>query len=143
MHSVPCHLRRSAAVVAVVVGSFGWLAGWLAGGVAGWVAGSAVGLVARPAHAEETPSSYGAPAKVDTPILRLPLMKAATKIDGVMEKGEWDDSSALSAFFYDYGQGDFRFMAAPQTQVEVYGGFGFNFPTLTHDFGVAGAVVNV
>ncbi|MFM8708392.1 MAG: hypothetical protein ACKOHK_10000, partial [Planctomycetia bacterium] len=82
-----------------------------------------LGLAGSLAAAEETPSSYGAPAKVDTPILRLPLMKAAPTIDGVMEKGEWDDSSALSAFFYDFAQADFRFMAAPQTQVEVYGGY--------------------
>ncbi len=42
--------------------------------------------------AAETPSSYGAPAKVDTPILRVPLMKTPPTIDGVMRKGEWDDS---------------------------------------------------
>ena len=103
MHAAPHFPRRSAAVAAVFLGFAGWLAG----------------LFAPPAAAEETPSSYGAPAKVDTPILRLPLMKAAPTIDGVMEKGEWDDSSALSAFFYDFAQADFRFMAAPQTQMEV------------------------
>ncbi|MEX0670562.1 MAG: hypothetical protein WD060_08920, partial [Pirellulales bacterium] len=86
---------------------------------AAWLAGFAD----MRAGAEETPSSYGAPARVDTPLLRLPLMKAPPTIDGVMQKGEWDDSSSLSAFFYDYGQGDFRFVAPPQTQLEVYGGF--------------------
>jgi len=108
MHA-PRFSRRVAAVAAVLLG----LAGWFA----------APAATDQAAAAEETPSSYGAPAKVDTPILRLPLMKAAPTIDGVMEKGEWDDSSALSAFFYDYAQADFRFMAAPQTQVEVYGGY--------------------
>jgi hypothetical protein len=107
MQAAPRSPRRLAAVAAVFFG--------LAGGLAGFAPPRAA--------AEETPSSYGAPAKVDTPILRLPLMKAAPKIDGAMEKGEWDDSSALSAFFYDYAQADFRYMAAPQTQVEVYGGF--------------------
>jgi hypothetical protein len=87
---------------------------------AAWLAGS---VFAPPAGAEETPSSYGAPAKVDAPILRLPLMRAAPTIDGAMQKGEWDDSSSLSAFFYDYGLADFRFMAPPQTQLEVYGGY--------------------
>lgn len=103
MHASPHVFRHMAAVAAILT----CLAAWSAGLAA----------------AEETPSSYGAPAKVDTPILRLPLMKAAPTIDGVMEKGEWDDSSALSAFFYDFNQAEFRFMAAPQTQVEVYGGY--------------------
>ena len=73
--------------------------------------------------AAETPSSYGAPAKVDTPILRVPLMKTPPTIDGVMRKGEWDDSSSLSGFWYDYGQADFRFMAPPQTQVVVHAAY--------------------
>jgi hypothetical protein len=73
--------------------------------------------------AAETPSSYGAPAKVDTPILRVPMMKAPPTIDGVMQKGEWDDSAALSAMWYDFLQADFRYMAPPQTQVEVYAAY--------------------
>ena len=85
--------------------------------------GFAICLLSAQVEAAETPSSYGAPAKVDTPILRVPMMKAPPTIDGVMQKGEWDDASALSAFWYDYAQADFRFMAPPQTQVEVYGAY--------------------
>jgi hypothetical protein len=80
--------------------------------------GAACGLFAA-----ETPSSYGAPARVDTPILRLPYMKTPPTIDGVMAAGEWEDASALSGFWYDYGHADFRFMAPPQTQLNVYAAY--------------------
>ena len=76
-----------------------------------------------PAHAVETPASYGAPAKVDTPVLRVPFMKKPPEIDGVMAPGEWEDASALSGFWYDYGQADFRFLAPQQTQVQVYSAY--------------------
>ena len=71
----------------------------------------------------ETPTSYGAAAKVDTPILRVPFLKKAPEIDGTMAPGEWEDASALSAFWYDYSLADFRFMAPQQTQVQVYAGY--------------------
>ncbi len=74
-------------------------------------------------YGRETPMSYGKAAKVDTAILRLPLMKKAPEIDGVMSPGEWEDASALSGFWYDYAQSDFRFLAAIQTQLQVYAAY--------------------
>ncbi|MCG3147030.1 MAG: hypothetical protein PCFJNLEI_00466 [Verrucomicrobiae bacterium] len=68
-------------------------------------------------RAVETPTSYGAAAKVDTPVLRLPFMKTAPVIDGSLAPGEWEDSSALSGFWYDYSLSDFRYLAPQQTQV--------------------------
>ena len=75
------------------------------------------------APAADSPTSYGEAAKVDTPILRIPFMKKRPTIDGVRAAGEWEDSSALSGFWYDYGQADFRFMAPMQTQLQVYAGY--------------------
>jgi hypothetical protein len=71
----------------------------------------------------ETPTSYGEAARVDTPIIRLPFMTRPPTIDGVMGEGEWADSSSVSGFWYDFAQSDFRFMAPPQTQLQLYAGF--------------------
>ncbi|MDA0840941.1 MAG: DUF6067 family protein [Planctomycetota bacterium] len=75
------------------------------------------------ASAEETPTSYGPASRVDTPILRLPFMKKPPEIDGALAAGEWEDSSALTGFWYDFAQAKFTFLAPMQTQVEVYGGY--------------------
>ena len=72
---------------------------------------------------EELPTSYGAVAKVDTPILRIPHTKNPPKIDGVMAEGEWEDASALSGFWYDFAQAKFYFLAPIQTQLQVYAAF--------------------
>lgn len=80
-------------------------------------------LLGLAAGAIESPTSYGEAARVDTPVLRIPLMKTAPTIDGVMAPGEWEDSSALSGFWYDFGSADFRFMAPPQTQLQLYAGY--------------------
>lgn len=72
------------------------------------------------ADCRETPVSYGAPARVDTPILRVPMMKTPPEIDGVMSPGEWEDASALSAFWYDFARSDFRYLAPIQTQLQTY-----------------------
>jgi hypothetical protein len=84
----------------------------------------AAGLFAAPAaRAIESPTSFGEAARVDTPILRVPLMKTPPTIDGVMSPGEWEDSSALSGFWYDFATSDFRFLAPPQTQLQLYAGY--------------------
>ena len=74
----------------------------------------------------ETPPSYGAASQVDTPILRVPMMRTPPEIDGVMSEGEWEDAAALSGFWYDFTQNDFRFMAAPQTQLQLYSAYDEN-----------------
>ena len=78
------------------------------------------------ADAQETPTSHGEVASIDTPILRVPYTEVSPQIDGVMEPGEWDDSSSLSGFWYDYAEesgSDFRFMAPRQTMPVVYACF--------------------
>ena len=72
------------------------------------------------AEAIESPASSGEAATVDTPILRIPLCLKKPVIDGKFEEGEWEDASALSAFWYDRTQADFRFLAAPQPQLQLY-----------------------
>ena len=89
-------------------------------------------LLSLTAPAAETPSSYGEPAKVDNPILRIPYMRKAPEIDGVLAPGEWEDAGALSCFWYDYTQADFRFMAPMQTQLQVYGAFDKEFLYLAY-----------
>ena len=69
------------------------------------------------------PTSFGEARNVDTPILRVPFLTKPPEIDGVMSPGEWDDASALSAFWYDADFGVFEFMAPPQTQLELYAGY--------------------
>jgi hypothetical protein len=83
--------------------------------------GTAVSVQAQ--EPEAVPTSSGPAGKVDTPILRVPLLKTPPTIDGIMSPGEWDDASALSGFWYDHGFGDFRNMAPPQTQLQVYSGY--------------------
>lgn len=90
----------------------------------GWsVAAALLSVWVTVAGAVESPTSYGEAARVDTPVLRIPFMGTPPTIDGVMAPGEWDDSSALSGFWYDYANADFRFMAPPQTQLQLYAGF--------------------
>ena len=84
----------------------------------------AIGLLLIAGYADvacsvETPVSYGEAARVDTPVLRISRMAKPPVIDGVMSPGEWEDCSALSGFWYDYAQADFRFLAAIQTQLQV------------------------
>ncbi|NQT92396.1 MAG: hypothetical protein HQ559_06520 [Lentisphaerae bacterium] len=80
-------------------------------------------LATRVVLAVESPTSYGPAARVDTPILRIPLMTKPPKIDGVIEPGEWEDSSSLSGFWYDFSLSDFRFLAPMQTQLRLYAGY--------------------
>lgn len=72
------------------------------------------------AYGRESPVSYGEPAKVDTPVLRIPMMHQSPEIDGVMSAGEWEDASSLSGFWYDFGNADFRYLAPVETQLQVY-----------------------
>jgi hypothetical protein len=83
--------------------------------------GTAAALLAQEPAA--VPTSYGAASKVDEPILRVPFLDKPPVIDGVMSPGEWDDASALSGFWYDWGFGNFKFMAPPQTQLQIYMGY--------------------
>lgn len=50
-------------------------------------------------------------------------MKSAPQIDGKIEEKEWEDSSALSGFWYDYSQADFRYLAPVETQLQVHAAF--------------------
>jgi len=85
---------------------------------------AAILLLAAPVWGEvRAPSSSGSVARVDTPILRLPRIDKAPTIDGTMDDREWRDASALSGFWYDFTIANFRFLAADETQVEVYGAF--------------------
>jgi hypothetical protein len=74
-------------------------------------------------QAAENPTSYGTVAKIDTPILRIPLTKTPPTIDGVMDEGEWEDSAALSGFWYDFAAAHFVFMAPIETQLQVYAAY--------------------
>ena len=70
-----------------------------------------------------TPSSTGPVSLVDTPVLRVPKTDQPPTIDGQMKEGEWRDASALSAFWYDRSQADFRFLSADELQNEVYAAY--------------------
>ena len=78
-------------------------------------------------EALEVPKSYGEASRVDTPILRVPFLSKPPEIDGIMQPGEWDDASALSAFRYDADNGIFTHLAPHQTQLKVYAGFDREF----------------
>lgn len=47
----------------------------------------------------ESPASYGPVSQLDTPILRLPLMRKLPTIDGDFAASEWEDASALTGFW--------------------------------------------
>ncbi len=80
-------------------------------------------LAGHSARGMENQTSSGQVAQVDTPIIRLPLMQNPPTIDGIFEEKEWEDASALSSFWYDYGQSHFYFLAPYQTQLQVYLGY--------------------
>jgi hypothetical protein len=83
--------------------------------------GAAATLLAQEPTA--VPTSYGEASKVDEPVLRVPFLEKPPSIDGILSPGEWDDASALSGFWYDWGFGTFKFMAPPQTQLQIYMGY--------------------
>lgn len=83
----------------------------------------AAALAVAAAPAVESPTSYGEAAQVDTPVLSIPRVAKPPVIDGTMQEGEWEDTSALTGFWYDYAQNDFRFLASAHTQVRVHLGF--------------------
>lgn len=72
------------------------------------------------ARAVETPKSYGEPASYENAVVRIPMTEEAPTIDGVMEEGEWEDSSALSGFWYDFAQADPRFLASHHIQPRIH-----------------------
>ena len=95
---------------------------------AAWLVVAALGIITAgplPLHGRETPKSYGPASNVDTPVLRIPKRDDSPTIDGKMEAGEWEDSSALSSFWYDFSNLGFHpnFLAPDETQVEVYGAY--------------------
>ena len=59
-----------------------WMAVLFARALVATAAAWLAGFPASRAAAEETPSSYGAPAKVDTPLLRLPLQYTRSDFGG-------------------------------------------------------------
>ncbi|HUU57997.1 MAG TPA: hypothetical protein VMZ50_00525, partial [Phycisphaerae bacterium] len=80
-------------------------------------------LIPVAAPAADSPSSIGEASRVDTPILRVPFTRKPPRIDGVMDDGEWEDASALSAFWYDWAQARFFFLAPIQTQLQVFAAY--------------------
>ncbi|MCJ8331889.1 MAG: hypothetical protein MJH11_18155, partial [Lentisphaeria bacterium] len=81
------------------------------------------GMVGHVSAQVKVPRAHGKARLVDTPILRVPFLRKAPKIDGVMAAGEWGDASALSAFWYDFHFGTFKFAAPQQTQLQIYAGY--------------------
>ena len=69
--------------------------------------------------AVETPTSSGPASQVTLSQLRIPMTATPPVIDGKMEAEEWEDSSALTAFWYAIS-GQFYYMAPHQTQLQVY-----------------------
>ncbi|MFO7870220.1 MAG: hypothetical protein R6V03_02170 [Kiritimatiellia bacterium] len=67
----------------------------------------------------ETPSSSGAVSQRVISQFRIPRTDTPPDIDGRMSEGEWEDSSALTAFWYAIS-GQFYFMAPHETQLQVY-----------------------
>jgi len=76
-------------------------------------------IVCEASQAAESPTSAGPVSKLDTPIFRIPKTANAPEIDGVMAEGEWEDASALSAFWYDYIAGHFYFLAVSPVYPEA------------------------
>ncbi len=73
-----------------------------------------------PAVAEvETPASSGPASQVTTSLFRIPMTATPPTIDGKMTEGEWENSSALTGFWYAIS-GQYYFMAPFQTQLQVY-----------------------
>jgi formylglycine-generating enzyme required for sulfatase activity len=83
-------------------------------------------------------TGFRAAMTLPDPELRVPFLKTPPTIDGVMNPGEWDDASALSAFFdggrvgaftnfFDGGRvGTFTNLAVRQIQPQVYAGYDTN-----------------
>ncbi len=89
-----------------------------------WAALAAlIALLPAMGGAEETPTSSGPVALLDTPVLRAPLMSRPPTIDGKMDEKEWEDASALSGFWYDRFAAKFFFLAPHQTQLQVYAAY--------------------
>ncbi len=86
-----------------------------------WLSAALVVASANPgvSWAAESPTSYGAAAVVDAATVRIPMAEKTPTIDGVMEKGEWEDATAFSGFWYSHGT-ELRWIAPAQTQQKVY-----------------------
>jgi len=109
-----------------------------AGPVFAWCARVTVGMLlflavpvpllrAQDGQGMETPTTTGRVARVDTPIFRIPRLDESPTIDGTMRNREWLGASALSGFWYDFSQANFKYLAPNETQVEVYGGYDDRF----------------
>ncbi len=58
-----------------------------------------IALLALPLTAEESPTSDGPVSLLDEPIFRIPVLKKLPELDGRFSPEEWEDASALSAFW--------------------------------------------
>lgn len=67
----------------------------------------------------ESPTSSGPASQVVVSQFRIPRAGTPPTIDGAMSPGEWENSSALTAFWYAIS-GQFYFMAPHETQLQVY-----------------------
>ncbi len=77
-------------------------------------------LAASMGFAARTPASYGAPANFQHAKLRIPMLENAPKIDGVKSEGEWTGAAGFSGVWYDFHNGDPRFLASHHLQPRVY-----------------------
>ncbi len=67
----------------------------------------------------DTPTSSGPVSQVVVSEFRIPKTPKPPVIDGRMGEDEWENSSALTAFWYAIS-GQFYFMAPHETQLQVY-----------------------
>jgi len=67
----------------------------------------------------QTPTSSGPASQVVVSLFRIPLTPNPPTIDGKMSEGEWENSSALTGFWYAIS-GQYFFLAPFQTQLQVY-----------------------
>ncbi|MFW5802827.1 MAG: hypothetical protein ACOCWJ_02810 [Verrucomicrobiota bacterium] len=67
----------------------------------------------------ETPTSSGPASQRVVSQFRIPRTPEPPKIDGEMSAGEWENSSALSGFWYAIS-GQYYFLAPHETQLQVY-----------------------
>ncbi len=72
------------------------------------------------AFAQQTPASYGAPSTFEHSQLRVPMVEEAPKIDGVKSEGEWTGAAGFSGVWYDFSQGNPRFLASHHLQPRAF-----------------------
>lgn len=86
-------------------------------------------LPVRITDARESPTSDGPVSLLDEPVFRIPFLRKLPVIDGQFSPKEWEDASALSAFWSSNAAPDeqpypaYKHLAPPQIQSQVFAGF--------------------